>query len=86
MGFHNIHKSQHDSIVIQYDSNKMDKKGEKVTPKNCYANPAKPDICMFLALGCYISINQNKFSQRVIQYSRERAKMDWPQTHTPKFY
>jgi len=42
----------------------MDKKGEKVTPKNCYANPARPDICIFLALGCYISVNQNKFNRK----------------------
>ena len=56
MGFHNLCKSLHDSIIIQYDSNKMDKKREKVTPKNCYANPARPDICIFLALGCYISV------------------------------
>ena len=42
----------------------MNKKGEKVTPKNCYANPAMPDICMFVALGCYISVNQNNFSQK----------------------
>ena len=64
MGFHNLCKSQHDIIIIQYDSNKMDKKREKVTPKNCYANPARPDICIFLALGCYISVIQNKFSRK----------------------
>jgi hypothetical protein len=33
MGFHNLRKSQHESIIIKYDSNKMDKKREKVTPK-----------------------------------------------------
>jgi hypothetical protein len=64
MGFHNLHKSQHDSIVIQYDSNKMDKKGERVTLKNCYGNPARPNIYIFLALGCYMSIHQNLFSQK----------------------
>jgi hypothetical protein len=32
-GSYNLKKSQHDSIIIEYDSNKMDKTGEKVTPK-----------------------------------------------------
>ncbi|KAL3765640.1 hypothetical protein ACHAW5_000323 [Stephanodiscus triporus] len=64
MGFHNLRKSQHDSIVIQYDSNKMDKKGERVTPKNCYGNPVRPNICILLALGCYMSINQNLFGRK----------------------
>ena len=35
LGFQNFHKSQHNSIVIQYDLNKMDKEGEWVTQKNC---------------------------------------------------
>jgi hypothetical protein len=41
----------------------MDKVSEKVTPKNCYANPSRPYISLFLALGCYLSIYQNKFKQ-----------------------
>ena len=32
MDFHDLCKLQHNSIVIHCDSNKMDKKGEKVTP------------------------------------------------------
>ena len=63
LGFHNIRKSQHDSIVIQYDNNKMDKKGEKVSPKNCYANPTKPETCIALALGVYLCVNQSKFNR-----------------------
>jgi hypothetical protein len=50
----------------------MEKKGEKVTPKNCYANPARPV--------------RTSLAERVIRYSKERAKMDRPQTHTPKLY
>lgn len=63
LGFHNMRKSQHDSIIFQYDSNKMDKKGEKVSPKNCYANPKRPFVCIFLAIGCYLSIFQNRFKR-----------------------
>ena len=63
LGFHNLRKSQHDSVIFKYDSNKADKKGEKVTPKNCYANPKRPYISMFLALGCYLCIFQNKFKR-----------------------
>jgi hypothetical protein len=36
LGFHNIRKSQHDSIVVEYDYNKADQTGEKTTPKNVY--------------------------------------------------
>ena len=63
LGFHNLKKSQHDSIIIHYDSNKCDKSGEKVTPKNCYTNPSKPYISMFLSLGCYLCIFQNKLKR-----------------------
>jgi hypothetical protein len=31
-----------------------------VQEKNCYANPKKPHLCFFLALGCWISINADK--------------------------
>ena len=63
LGFHNLRKSQHDSVVIKYDDNKADKKGEKVTPKNIYSNPAKPFVSFNLALGCYLCLNQNKFKR-----------------------
>jgi len=63
LGFHNIRKSQHDSIIITYDNNKMDKKGEKVSPKNCYANPTKPETCIALALGVYLCVNQSRFNR-----------------------
>ena len=58
LGFHNLScKEAADSIVIQYDKNKTDQKGESTSPKNCYANPFDPYICMFLSLGCYLCIN-----------------------------
>jgi hypothetical protein len=55
LGFHNFSSNEaSDSIVIKYDHNKKDKKGEKTSPKNCYANPFNPAICLFLSLGCYL--------------------------------
>ena len=61
--FHNLRKLQHDSVIFVYDSNKIDKKGKKVTAKNCYANPSRPLVSVFLALGCYLYIFQNKFKR-----------------------
>ena len=51
-----------DSIVIEYDDTKKDPTGEKTTPKNCYPNPFDVRICMFTALGCYLSSCQESFS------------------------
>ena len=74
LGFHNLVKSQHDSVIFLYDSNKKDKKGEKVTPKNCYANPSRPLVSLFLALGCYLSIFQNKFKRDSDKIFRAQGK------------
>ena len=64
LGIHNLSCSHgSDSIVIKYDANKKDKAGENVTPKNCYANPKDGTVCMFLALGCYLALNQEKFKR-----------------------
>jgi len=35
----------------------MDKTGEFVQEKNCYANPHELFHCVFTALGCYLSLN-----------------------------
>ncbi len=39
------------------------KAGDNVTPKNCYANSKDGTVCMFLALGCYLALNHEKFKQ-----------------------
>ncbi len=52
-----------DSIVIKYDTNKKDTADENIMPKNCYANPNDGTVCMFLALGCYLALNQEKFKR-----------------------
>ena len=50
-----------DSIQFIYDETKMDKSGEFVQTKNCYANPQTPYLCLYLALGCWLSINSESF-------------------------
>jgi hypothetical protein len=38
----------------------MDQTGEFVQEKNCYSNPYKAYLCLFTALGTYLSINSEK--------------------------
>ena len=51
-----------DSIIIEYWDTKQDKKGEKTSPKNCYANPYDWKTCAFTALGCYLIIMDEIFA------------------------
>ena len=51
-----------DSIIVKYWDTKKDKTGEKTSPKNCYANPFDPAVCIFLSLGCYLAINDETYS------------------------
>ena len=62
LALHNI-KRQNDSIAIKYDSSKMDQTGEFTTEKNCYANPLKPLLCLYLALGVWLSLNATMFAK-----------------------
>jgi hypothetical protein len=39
----------------------MDKSGKFVQTKNCYANPQRPYLCLYLALGSWMSINSESF-------------------------
>ena len=65
LGFHNLSRLDGaDSVVIEYDKNKKDQAGENTSPKNCYANPYEPLHCMFLALGCYLCINDEKYNRK----------------------
>ena len=36
-----------DSLTIEYCDSKADQKGEKTSPKNCYANPFDYLACIF---------------------------------------
>ena len=57
-----------DSAIIEFDSTKMDKKGEKTTPKNIYANPFDHHVCVFTALGCYFCLNDEQWSTSSKKY------------------
>ena len=54
-----------DSIVIEYWDTKKDKKGEKTSPKNCYANPFDWKTCTFTALECYFCLMDEIFSDGI---------------------
>ena len=60
LGLHNF-KLGTDSIVITYDRSKSDMGGERVHPKNCYANPYNPYLCSFLALGVWCVLYPEQF-------------------------
>ena len=64
LSLHNLKRGISDSIVFKYDETKMDKTGEFVQEKNCYSNPLRGQehFCLFTALGCYLSINQEHLS------------------------
>jgi hypothetical protein len=56
IALHSIKRGILDSITFKYDETKMDKTGEFVQEKHCYSNPYNPFVCIFTALGCYLSI------------------------------
>ena len=64
LSLHNIKHVISDFIVFKYDETKMDKTGEFLQEKNCYSNPLRGQehFCLFTALGCYLSINQECLS------------------------
>ena len=57
LAFKNVKSGVSDSIKFKFDDTKADKTGEFVQENNCYANPINPHLCLFLALGCLISVN-----------------------------
>ena len=57
VALHAIKRGISDSITFKYDETKVDKTGEFVCEKNVYSNPHDPFVCVFTALGCYLSIN-----------------------------
>ena len=60
LGLHNFRLGT-DSIIITYDRSKSDMGGERVHPKNCYANPYNPYICSFLAMGVWCLLYPEQF-------------------------
>lgn len=57
LGFRNFTMGS-DSIKCTYDNSKADQAGEKVSPKNIYANPLDPFLCTFTALGVWFSLQK----------------------------
>ena len=54
---------------------KANKTGEFVQEKNCYANPLKPHVCFFLALGCWISLNAERLETMEQLFLNKGAKL-----------
>jgi hypothetical protein len=50
-----------DSVKCKYGDSKADKKGERVSPKNIYANPFNPMVCLHLSLGCWFALRKGTF-------------------------
>jgi hypothetical protein len=49
--------------VCCYDDSKTDKIGERCTDKHLYANPSNPTVCLFLALGVFLSLESLHLSK-----------------------
>jgi hypothetical protein len=62
LGFHNFSIGM-DSVKCKYDDSKADKKGERVSPKNIYANPFNPMVCPHLSLGCWFALRKGTFGR-----------------------
>ena len=61
LGIHNLSTGT-DSFKITYDDSKADGAGERVSPKNLYANPFDPYIsCPVMALGIWLSTRNETF-------------------------
>jgi hypothetical protein len=74
LAFHHIKPGTSDALKFRFDETKTDKTGEFVQEKNCYANPFKPHLCFFLALGCWISLNADKLKSTEKLFLNEGKK------------
>ena len=64
-----------DAVVIKYVDSKADKKGKRLSPKNCYANPFDFLVCIFTALGCYFCANDETWdSERDTNFRYKNIK------------
>jgi hypothetical protein len=62
LGLHNL-KLGTDSLIVTYDDSKTDNTGERVHPKNIYANPYNPFISPFLALAVWCALSPDQFNR-----------------------
>ena len=74
LGLHNF-KLGADSILITYDDSKMDGTGERTHPKNCYANPINPNICLFLSLSIWLVLYPEQYDSTDSLFLKNGAKL-----------
>ena len=70
-----------DSMIIQYCDSKADQKGERTSPKNCYANPFDYKVCIFTALACFFCINDESWSSHKDTIFRNRGASQGTASH-----
>ena len=75
LGFHHFKSDTLDSIKCRFDETKANKTGKFVQEKNCYANPNKPKLCFFLALGCHVSLNAERLEKTEQFFLNPGAKL-----------
>ena len=71
-----------DSLVVKYCDSKADQKGEKTSPKNCYANPLDPAVCIFTALGCFLCLNDESWASEKDTIFRSKGAMPGSASHS----
>jgi hypothetical protein len=74
IALHNMKRSVSNSIHFKYNETKVDKSGEFKQTKNCYANPQTAYLCLYLALGCWMSINSESFETAEKLFVKSGAK------------
>mmetsp|Transcript_12665 Transcript_12665/g.23742 ORF Transcript_12665/g.23742 Transcript_12665/m.23742 type:complete len:121 (-) Transcript_12665:1019-1381(-) len=75
-----------DSIIIKFDATKMDKVGEKCSPKNCYANPVDHVLCLNTALAVYLSLQNSSWCKDNKSFLFMDQKKDLQHHATPTAY
>lgn len=60
LALHNMSVAE-DHFVVQHDSTKTDKKGEKLHKKSVYCNPHNPTVCFGTSLGVWLALEQHAF-------------------------
>lgn len=50
-----------DSVIIKFNDTKKDKKGKRVSPKNCYSYPMDPTVCLTTSLAVYLITTDNEW-------------------------
>ncbi|KAF0741617.1 hypothetical protein Ae201684_003296 [Aphanomyces euteiches] len=66
--------SEEDAIGFTFFKSKTKQEGETIKdPKHCYANPFKPSVCLFVALGVYLACNSQIPSENLFPGSRQKV-------------